>query len=177
MPNMNMNMNMNPNLAQQQKGPNFLSIIYQNLTASQSQDGPFSGWRSSFTVQERAGQIKVLFDSLRMLAQGVDIRRSLDIAIAFERKQFMQSASLEAYRQSIHEKLSGIRDQRQHQAQVSAANNMPNNMQMMNPSFQQTQQQAPMNPMAYNMNFQQAGMQASPSFNPMVQRPMNVSRI
>lgn len=183
MPNMNMgmgmgmgmNMNMNQNM-QQPKGPNFLAIIYQNLSASQGQDGPFTGWRNHVSIQERAGQVKILFDSLRMLGQAVDIRRSLDIAVAFERRQFLQSASLEAYKQSLHEKLSSIRDQRQHQAQVSA-NNMPNNMQMMNPTFQQAQQQPQMNQMTPNMNFQQPNnMQPSPSFNPMIQqRPMNVS--
>lgn len=180
----NMNMNMNPNMQQQQqqqqqqqRGPNFLGMIYQNLTASQGQDGPFTGWRSHVSIQERAGQVKILFDSLRMLGAAVDIRRSLDIAVAFERRQFLQSASLEAYKQSLHEKLSSIRDQRQHQAQVSA-NSMPNNMQMMNPAFQQAQQQQPqMNQMTPNMNFQQPStMQPTPSLNPMVQqRPMNVS--
>lgn len=178
----NMNMNMNPNMQQQQRGPNFLGMIYQNLTASQGQDGPFTGWRSHVSIQERAGQVKILFDSLRMLGAAVDIRRSLDIAVAFERRQFLQSASLEAYKQSLHEKLSSIRDQRQHQAQVSA-NAMPNNMQMMNPAFQQAQQQQQqqqqpqMNQMTPNMNLQQpSAMQPTPSFNPMVQqRPMNVS--
>lgn len=179
MPNMNMGMNMgmgmNPNM-QQPKGPNFLGMIYQNLSASQGQDGPFTGWRSHVAIQERAGQVKILFDSLRMLGSTVDIRRSLDIAVAFERRQFLQSTSLEAYKQSLHDKLSSIRDQRQQQAQVSA-NNMPNNMQMMNPAFQQAQQQPQMNQMTPNMNFQQpAAMQPSPAFNPMVQqRPMNVS--
>lgn len=170
---MGMNMNMNPNMPQQ-KGPNFHNIIYQNLQASQQQDGPFSGWRSQVPILERASQVKILFDSLRMLGEGVDIRRSLDIAVAFERRQFLQSTSLETYKQSLHEKLSSIRDQRQQQA-VAAVSNMPNNMQMMNPAFQQAQQQAPMNQMTPNMNFQQpSGMQPSPSFNPMIQqRAMN----
>lgn len=181
MPNMNMNMNMNmamngmnPNMGQQ-KGPNFLSIIYQNLTQSQNQDGPLQGWRAGITIQERAGQIKILFDSLRMLTSTVDVKRSLDIALAFERKQFMSSATQEAYKQSIHEKLASIRDQRQQH--VNANNGVASgNMQMGgNAAFQQQQPQ--MSQMNQAMNFNQQAMQPSPMMSQMPnQQSINVSR-
>lgn len=178
MPNMNMNMgmnNVNPNMAQQKGPPNFLQIIYQNLTQSQNVDGPFQGWRQGVSIQERAGQIRLLFDSLRMLSNTNDIVRSLDIALAFERKQFVSSATLEAYKQSIREKLFSIRDQRQQN--VNANTNLPpGNMPMVqNAGFQQQQQptQQQVSQMGQAMNFGQPGIAPSPMM-PGLQN-MNVS--
>lgn len=178
---MGMGMGMNPvnqNMAQQRGPPNFISIIYQNLSQSQNLDGPFQGWRQGVSNQERAGQIKLLFDSLRMLSSTNDIVRSLDIALAFERKQFISSATQEAYKQSIREKLFSIKDQRQ---QYVNANLPAGNMQMpQNAAFQHQQQQSmqPQAPqMAQAMNFNQQGMQPSPMVNQMPgQQNMNVSK-
>lgn len=168
----------NPNV-QQQRGPNFLSIIYQSLTASQQQDGPFQGWRQQVNIQDRAAQIKILFDSLRVLAGSNDIRRSLDIALAFERKRWNESPSQEAYKQAIHEKLSSIRDQRQQMAQ-NAVNGMQNsalNTLIQNQGQNMQGLQMPAN-VGQNLNFSngQPNMQQSPMM-PQVQQQqtMNVS--
>lgn len=120
MANMNMMMNNNVQQMGQLKTPSYLQFIYQNLQVSTQQDGPFTGWQAGVTHQDRAAQIKILFDSLRMLGPA-DTKRSLDIALAFERQQFTKSPSVDAYKQSIHDKLAGIRDQRQ-----QAANNANN---------------------------------------------------
>lgn len=158
---------------------NFIQFIYQSLSQSQQNDGPFTSWRAPFSIQERAAQIKILFDSLRMLGSTVDTKRSLDIALAFERKQFIQSPTQEAYKHSIHEKLASIRDQRQQQvatasATAATANGMPKSSAppMIN-GFPQ------MGAANQTMNFQQQqGMQPSPML-PQMQQPssMNVSRI
>lgn len=182
MPNVNMmqNMgismpmnNMNPQMPKAQQ-PNFLQFIYQNLSNNNNNDGPFTGWQANIGHQERAGQIKILFDSLRMLGATTDTKRSLDIAIAFERKQFTQSPSLEAYKKSIHEKLAGIRDQRQQAVQVAANGGVVNQANSMGANMAQM---PGMNP---NMNTfpQQPGAQANMVQNQM-QNPamMNVSRL
>lgn len=104
---------------QQQRAPPYINFIYQSLAQQQQQEGPAQGWRVSVTAQERAAQIKLLFDSLRMLGQPQDTRRSLDIAIAFEKKQFLQCQSHDHYKEQMRQKLSNIRDQRQ----VAANNN------------------------------------------------------
>lgn len=172
MPNMNMGMGMNSN--GQNKQPNFLQFIYQSLTQSQQNDGPFTGWRGALSIQERAAQIKILFDSLRMLGSTVDTKRSLDIALAFERKQFMQSSTQDAYKHSIHEKLASIRDQRQQQV-TTAANGMPNASGPPNGMMNGFPQMGGAN---QNMNFpQQQGMQPSSMLPQMQQQAsMNVSR-
>lgn len=123
---------------QQQRAPQYITFIYQSLAQQQQQDGPPQGWRASVTTQERAAQIKLLFDSLRMLGQPQDIKRSLDIALAFEKKQFTQCQSHDHYKEEMRQKLSNIRDQRQ-----LAVNN--NNMPGMNMAQQQQQ-------MSNNMN-------------------------
>lgn len=182
MGNMNMGMNMgmgmnsmNPNMPQQRPPP-FLAIIYQSLTQSQQHDGPFQGWRANMSIQERAAQIKVVFDSLRMLGGQSDTRHSLDIALAFERKQFSQSQTQEAYKQSIHDKLAEIRDKRQQQV-----NGMPNNMMqqpiMSTPNMAQRQPQ--MQPgMPQNMNFgQQSMVQQSPMVGSMQQQPQSMMNV
>lgn len=117
---------------QQQRAPQYITFIYQNLAHQQQQDGPPQGWRQSVTTQERAAQIKLLFDSLRMLGQPQDTRRSLDIALAFEKKQFTQCQNHDHYKDEMRQKLSNIRDQRQ-----VAANN--NGMPGMNMAQQQQQ--------------------------------------
>ncbi|KAK5951853.1 hypothetical protein OHC33_007145 [Knufia fluminis] len=166
MPNMNMGMGMNSN--GQNKQPNFLQFIYQSLTQSQQNDGPFTGWRGALSIQERAAQIKILFDSLRMLGSTVDTKRSLDIALAFERKQFMQSSTQDAYKHSIHEKLASIRDQRQQQV-TTAANGMPNASGPPNGMMNGFPQMGGAN---QNMNFpQQQGMQPSSMLPQMQQQP------
>ena len=163
--------NMNQSVPQQ-KGPNFLAIIYQTLTTSQSQDGPLQGWRQQVAIQDRAAQIKILFDNLRLLGTQVDTKRSLDIALAFERRQFSSTASMEAYKKSIHDKLASIRDQRQQQVN---GNNPGQAGMMMNSSMSQPQMQQQQMNMDGGMVFPQA-MQPSPMGGQMPQS-MNVSLI
>lgn len=170
---------MNPNVQQRQSGPDFLSIIYQSLTASQQEDGQVQGWRANVNLRDRAAQIKILFDSLRVLAQSNDIRRSLDIALAFERKRWNESPSQEAYKQAIHEKLSSIRDQRQQMAQ-NGLNGMQNaglNTLIQNQGQNMQGLQMPNN-VGQNLNFAngQPNMQQSPMMpQGQQQQPMNVS--
>jgi len=88
----------------------------------------------------------------------------------------MSSATQEAYKQSIHEKLASIRDQRQQH--LNANSGMPvGNMQMGgNAVFQQQQPQSQMPQMNQAMNFNPQTMQPSSMMNQMPnQQNMNVS--
>jgi len=133
--------------------------IFQSL----ARDGPFTGWQTDVPIQERAGQVKLLVDSLRLLGQPVEMPRAIDVALSFERKEFAQSPTKEDYRRQCNEKLAKIRDQRQQNVvRANTASGMTN-MQMINPNFQQQMQQ-----MNQNMGFpqqQQPDMHASPMIN------------
>jgi len=145
---------------QMNNGPN-PQVQHHILQALQAQ-GPFTGWQASVNIRERAGQIKLLVDSLRLVRPPVDPPRAIEVALQFERKCFTQSASKEDYIRECSEKLGRIRDQRAHQA---AAGGMQG-MQMPNQNFQQFQQ---LNQnMSQNMNVPphlQQQMQGSPMFN------------
>lgn len=175
-PAMNMNMNMtNVNMAQQNPAAQFTRYIYATLTQQNNTNPPQLGWKKEITLQERARQIKCLFDSLRMLSSAVDLKHSLDVAITFETKQFQTSATREQYQHSIHEKLARIRDERQNQinnASAAANNPMANSpANTRGPALQQAQQQLSQ---MQNLSFQhqmqqaaQAGMQQAVMSNQM----------
>lgn len=158
MNNMNMGMAMgmnnpgmmpnNMNIAQPNPAGQFQKIIYQSLQSESQQHGPYTGWKKEISLQERGAQIKVLFDSLRMLGAQVDGSKSLNIALMFERKQFNDSQTREDYHRSIHEKLASIRDQRQRQLDSQT-----------NQNLNQQQQQPQQTPQAQNMNLQQQQQQ------------------
>src|SRR5271154_4603114 len=120
--------------------------------------GPFSGWQATVPNEQRAQQVKLLVDSLRLLRPVIDYSQVVHVAINFELKAFMQSGNREQYIASCQEKLARIRDQRQQQVNPGDhggqhTNMNPMQMQQMNPNMMfppQPQQQ----------------MQASPMVNP-----------
>jgi hypothetical protein len=173
---------MNPQMAgqmrgipQQMAGQMSLShpSVQQHIFDQLNSQGPWAGWQANVHIRERAGQIKLLVDSLRLVRPPVDLPRAIEVALQFERKCFSQSASREDYVRECSEKLGRIRDQRAQQMNQGGAGlmqtmGMQGNMQMPNQTFQQMQQQMgqTMNPnMALPAHLQQQ-MQASPFLNP-----------
>ena len=169
-----------PNNAQQQINPAAAQMNAARLhgqqqmqrhifTALQNQ-GPFSDWQAQVQLPERAQQIKLLIDSLRLVHPPVELPRAIEVAISFEAKSFSQSASKEEYSRECKEKLQRIRDQRALAVNQNAG--MMPNMQMQNPNMQmqgqnfQQMQQMQQRAQAMNMNPQmQQQMQASPMPN------------
>ena len=125
------------------------------FTTLQSQ-GPFSGWQATVSVNERAAQVKLLVDSLRLVRPPVELPRALEVALQFERKCFSQSSSKEEYVRECSEKLGKIRDQRAQQMS-QAANNMQGmqGMQMQNQNFQMQMGQNMMGQQNMQMNMPQ----------------------
>ncbi|KPI36844.1 uncharacterized protein AB675_11802 [Cyphellophora attinorum] len=133
-------------------------IQRQVIQALQSQ-GTFSGgWQATVPLVERAGQVRLLVDSLRLVRPPVEPARATEVAIQFERKAFSQSTNKEQYLQECNNKLTKIRDQRAQQMNA-ASMGMQDNMQMQNQSFMQQMGQnniqgmnVPMNPMQQMQN-------------------------
>ena len=123
--------------------------ISQSLLAhSQSlqQHGKFTGWHNSVPIEQRAAQVKLLIDSLRLIQPVVAYEQAIKVALTFEQKAFSQEPTKEKYFATIKEKLSRIQDTRASQVQ-----NQSNNLQQMMQSGQN---------MSFNPQFQQ--MQPSP---------------
>lgn len=119
------------------------------FTTLQSQ-GPFSGWQATVNPNERAAQVKLLVDSLRLVRPPVELPRALEVALQFERKCFSQSGSKDEYWRECSEKLGKIRDQRAQQMNQAAANNMQGMQGMqMNQNF----------PMQMGQNMENMGQQ------------------
>ncbi|KEF58652.1 uncharacterized protein A1O9_06578 [Exophiala aquamarina CBS 119918] len=169
---------MNPQMAGQMRGipqqvAGQMSLshpsVQQHIFDQLNSQGPWAGWQANVHIRERAGQIKLLVDSLRLVRPPVDLPRAIEVALQFERKCFSQSASREDYVRECSEKLGRIRDQRAQQMNQGNANlmqtmGMQPNMQIPNQTFQQMQQQMgqTMNPnMALPAHLQQQ-MQGSP---------------
>ncbi|KIX06297.1 uncharacterized protein Z518_04272 [Rhinocladiella mackenziei CBS 650.93] len=163
-------------MSQQLAGQSNLSTpsVQQHIFEMLNAQGPFTGWQANVHVRERAAQIKLLVDSLRLVRPPVDLPRAIEVALQFERKCFTQSTSREDYIRECSEKLGRIRDQRAQQMNQGVAGMMPGmqgmqmqGMQMPNQNFAQMQQQMGqnMNPnMALPPHLQQQ-MQGSPMFN------------
>jgi KIX domain len=100
--------------------------IQRHIFTTLQNQGPFSGWQATVNVNERAAQVKLLVDSLRLVRPPVEPPRALDVALQFERKCFSQSTSRDEYYRECSEKLGKIRDQRAQQMNQAAANNMQN---------------------------------------------------
>ena len=79
------------------------------LKRSESAEGPLAGWQAGFAIDSRALWVGLLLDLLRMFGSSVDLDRSIDISLAFERKQFMESSIVDDYRESTRQKLGTIR--------------------------------------------------------------------
>lgn len=147
--------------------PSVQQYIFDMLNSQ----GPFSGWQANVHIRERAGQIKLLVDSLRLVRPPVELPRAIEVALQFERKCFTQSASREDYVRECSEKLGRIRDQRAQQMNQSAAGVIQGmqGIQMPNQNFMPQMQgnQQMQNNMALPPHLQQLqqGMRNSPNFN------------
>jgi hypothetical protein len=156
---------MPPNVPQMQQAQNQNNNMQRHIITSLQGQGPFSGWQATITVEQRAIQVKLLIDSLRLIKPVIELPRAVQVALSFEQKAFVQSSSLDAYVGMCKEKLGQIHDTRQQQQQNSAnAQNAPNQNNAMQ-QMQQAQQVQQMQQMGQNLNFPpqlQHQMQASP---------------
>ncbi|OCT53719.1 hypothetical protein CLCR_09437 [Cladophialophora carrionii] len=148
--------------------PSVQQYIFDQLNSQ----GPFAGWQANVHIRERAGQIKLLVDSLRLVRPPVELTRAIEVALQFERKCFTQSLSREDYVRECSEKLGRIRDQRAQQMNQSAAGVMQGmqGMQIPNQNFMPQMQanQQMQNGMGLPPHLQQQmqqGMRSSPVFN------------
>ena len=144
--------------------------------------GPFSGWQATVNVNERAAQVKLLVDSLRLVRPPVELPRALEVALQFERKCFSQSTGKEEYFRECSEKLGKIRDQRAQQMS-QAVNNMQGmqGMQMSNPNTQMQISQNMMGQQNMQMNMppnmqqmQQPQMMAQRNMQTMQNQPQMI---
>jgi hypothetical protein len=80
-------------MPQQMAGQMSLShpSVQQHILEMLNSQGPFSGWQASINIRERAGQIKLLVDSLRLVRPPVELPRAIEVALTFERKCFMNA--------------------------------------------------------------------------------------
>ncbi|KAJ9607363.1 hypothetical protein H2200_008436 [Cladophialophora chaetospira] len=148
--------------------PSVQQYIFDQLNSQ----GPFAGWQANVHIRERAGQIKLLVDSLRLVRPPVELSRAIEVALQFERKCFTQSSSREDYVRECSEKLGRIRDQRVQQMSQSGTGvmqampgmQMPNqNFMPQMPNNQQLQNNMGMPPQLQQQ--MQQGMRNSPAFN------------
>ncbi len=163
--------------------PSVQQYIFDQLNSQ----GPFAGWQANVHIRERAGQIKLLVDSLRLVRPPVELTRAIEVALQFERKCFTQASSREDYVRECSEKLGRIRDQRVQQMNQTGAGAGPGampgmqGMQMPNQNFMSQMQanQQMQNNMGMPPQMQQQmqqGMRNSPAFN-QPQPMMNQSQL
>ena len=131
--------------------------IQRHIFSSLQSQGTFSGWQANVSIQERAGQVRQLVDSLRLVRPPVELPRAVEVALQFERKCFSQSTSKEDYFRECGEKLGRIRDQRAQQLNQTA-NNIQG-MPMQNQNFQQVPQMAQQSMQNMNQQIPNMGMQ------------------
>src|SRR2546421_4883690 len=152
---------MPPNMQQMQQGSQQSNNIQRHILSSLQQQGPFSGWQATITVDQRAMQVRLLIDSLRLIKPMIELGKAVQVALSFEQKAFIQSQSPDAYASMCKEKLGQIHDTRQQQQNSANAQNNPNQTNAM----QQMQQAQQMQQMGQSLNFPpqlQHQMQASP---------------
>jgi KIX domain len=148
-------------MQQMQQGSQQNNNMQRHIISSLQQQGPFSGWQATITVDQRAIQVRLLIDSLRLIKPVIELGRAVQVALSFEQKAFIQSQSLDAYASMCKEKLGQIHDTRQQQQNSVNAQNTPNQTSAM----QQMQQAQQMQQMGQGLNFPpqlQHQMQASP---------------
>jgi hypothetical protein len=118
--------------------------VQQYIFDALRKEGPFTGWQAEFHIRERAGQIKLLVDSLGLVRPPIEMKRAVEVSLQFERKCFAQSVSREDYRRECNEKLGRIRDQRDQRMSQDNPGTMQatgiQGMQMPNQNFPQMQQ-------------------------------------
>ncbi|KAK2738194.1 hypothetical protein FQN57_007169 [Myotisia sp. PD_48] len=156
-----------------------LSHVAQALQAQ----GPFTGWRESVPVEERAIKVRQMISSIRLIKPNFEIANAITWALRFEEKAFttakekflppplplsMADPPLQAdYDREFAERLSKLRDSRQQRAMMQGGmipranpgNNMPINPQaQMQPMFAAQMGQRPMQGSPVNMPHQPHGM-------------------
>jgi KIX domain len=135
--------------------------VRRHIIASLQQQGPFAGWQATVTVDQRAMQVRLLVDSLRLIKPVIERGRAIQFAISFEQKAFIQNQSLDAYVSICKEKLSQIHETQQQQQSSVNAQSTPNQTS----SMQQMQQAQQMQQIGQNLNLPaplQHQIQASP---------------
>ncbi len=148
------------NMQQMQQGfqaQNNNQQMQRHIIAMLQQQGPFSGWQATITVEQRAMKIKLLIDSLRLIQPVIELPKAVQVALSFEQKAFQQSPTQDAYLGMCNEKLRQIQETRQQQVNNA---NAQNNQTQSNALFQMQQMQQ----MGQNLNF-----------NPQLQHPMQAS--
>jgi hypothetical protein len=105
----------------QQGAQNHNNNLQRHIISSLQQQGPCSGWQATITVDQRAIQVRLLIDSLRLIKPVIELGRAVQVALSFEQKAFIQSQSLDAYVSMCKEKLNQIHDTRQQQQQFECA--------------------------------------------------------
>jgi KIX domain len=125
------------------------NTMQRYIISALQQQGPFSGWQATITVDQRAIQVRLLIDSLRLIKPVIELGRAVQVAISFEQKAFMQNQSLDAYVSICKDKLSQIHETRQQQQNSMNAQNAPNQTS----SMQQMQQAQQMQQISQNPNF------------------------
>ena len=105
-----------PNMQQMQQGSQQSNNNMQrHIISALQQQGPYSGWQATITVDQRAIQVRLLIDSLRLIKPPIELGRAAQVAITFEQKAFIQNQSLDTYLSMCKEKLGQIHDTRQQQ--------------------------------------------------------------
>jgi hypothetical protein len=139
---MQQQMRATPNPSSQQIQRHILNRLAAH-TQSLQQHGKFTKWHSTVPIEQRAAQVKLLIDSLRLIQPVVAYEQAINVALTFEQKAFSQETTQEKYFTTIKDKLSRIQDTRASQVQ-SQSNNLQQMMQpgqnmAFNPQFQQMQ--------------------------------------
>jgi hypothetical protein len=91
------------------------NTMQRHIISALQQQGPFSGWQATITVDQRAIQVRLFIDSLRLIKPMIELMRAVQVAISFERRAFMESQSLDAYVSMCKENLSRIHETRRQQ--------------------------------------------------------------
>ena len=102
------------------------NTMQRHIITSLQQQGPFTGWQATMTVETRAMQVRLLIDALSLL---IVLPKAMQVALSFEQKAFIQSATQEAYGNACKEKLSQIHDTRQRAQQMGQNLNFPPQLQ------------------------------------------------
>jgi GATA zinc finger/KIX domain len=71
--------------------------LQPHIITSLQQQGPFTGWQATITVEQRTMQVNLLIDKLRLIKPVIELPRIEQVAASFEQKAFVQSKSKDAY--------------------------------------------------------------------------------
>jgi hypothetical protein len=94
----------------QQGTHNQSNNMQRHIISSLQQQGPYSGWQATITVDQRAVQVRLLMDWLRLIKPVIELGRVVQVSLSFEQKAFDQSQSQDAYITMCLEKLDQIQE-------------------------------------------------------------------